>query len=93
MQSVVARVVEAVPPGSYLALWDSTNTSEAYVNTSDYYTTTDAVPYLLRSPEQIGQCFDGLDLVEPGLVPITKWRPELGTGTPIDGYGAVGRKP
>jgi hypothetical protein len=32
-------------------------------------------------------------MVEPGMVQITNWRPELVDVTPIDAYGAVGRKP
>ena len=36
--------------------------------------------------------FDGLELVEPGLVSVTRWRPD--TEAPeIDQFGAVGRKP
>ncbi|WP_346049718.1 hypothetical protein [Actinomadura chokoriensis] len=29
------------------------------------------VPYVLRSPEQLTRCFAGLEMVDPGLVPIT----------------------
>jgi len=96
MRSIVARVMAAVPSGSYLTLWDSTDTSAATREAHEKYAETGAVPYLLRSPEQIGQCFDGLEMVEPGLVPITRWRPdttEVGTVEPIDAYGAVARKP
>lgn len=50
---------------------------------------------VLRSLEQIGQCFAGLEMLDPGLVPITQWRPEaaeVGKAMPIDAYGAVARK-
>ncbi|MGH3974272.1 MAG: SAM-dependent methyltransferase, partial [Pseudonocardiaceae bacterium] len=96
MRSIVARVMAAVPSGSYLALWDSTDTDEAYREAAAKYVETGAVPYLLRSIEQIGQCFEGLEMVEPGLVSITQWRPdtaEVGKVEPIDAYGAVARKP
>jgi hypothetical protein len=96
MQSIVAHVVDALPSGSHLALWDSTSTSQTYVDAAAACATTGAVPYQLRSVEQIRQCFDGLELVEPGLVPITQWRPDgpmPGTPKPVDGYGAIGRKP
>jgi hypothetical protein len=36
---------------------------------------TGAVPYCWRSPGQLARFFDGLDLVEPGLVSCTRWRP------------------
>jgi ubiquinone/menaquinone biosynthesis C-methylase UbiE len=95
MQSIVARVVAAVPSGSYLVLWDSID-SEAQREALAKYAATGAVPYLLRSLEQIRQCFEGLEMVDPGLVPITQWRPDtakVGKATPIDGYGAVARNP
>jgi len=96
MRSIVARVMAAVPSGSSLTLWDGTDTNEAALEAAKKYAETGAVPYNLRSPEQIGQCFEGLEMVDPGLVSITLWRPttaEVGTVEPIDGYGAVARKP
>jgi len=94
--SIVARVMAAVPSGSYLAMYDSTDTSEAVREAQAKYDETGAVPYVLRSPKQIGQRFEGLEMVDPGLVSITQWRPdnvEVGNVEPIDVYGAVARKP
>jgi hypothetical protein len=96
VRSIVTRVMAAVPSGSYLALHDGTNTNEAYVAALATYAQTGAVAYNPRSPEQIGQCFDGLEIVPPGLVPITHWRPDtpdVGAVEAIDNYGAVARKP
>jgi hypothetical protein len=96
MRSIVARVMAAVPSGSYLMLWDGTATGEAILEGGVKYAETGAVPYLLRSPEQIGQCFEGLEIVDPGLVSLTQWRPDaivVGKAEPIDAYGAVARKP
>jgi hypothetical protein len=96
MRSIVTRVMAAVPSGSYLALWDGTDTSAAVIKGSATLAESGAVPYNLRSPERIGQCFEGLEMVDPGLVPITLWRPdtaEVGKVEPIDAYGAVARKP
>jgi hypothetical protein len=95
-RSIVARVMAALPSGSYLALWDGTDTSEAARKAVAMYAETGAVPYLMRSPQQIARCFAGLEMVDPGLVPITQWRPNttrVGKAEPIDGYGAVARKP
>jgi hypothetical protein len=56
------------------------------------------IPYELRTVDELGECFEGLEMVPPGLVSITQWRPETG-GTigepsgPIDAYGGMGRKP
>jgi len=96
-RSIVARVMAAVPSGAYLALYDSTDTSvEIHDASVTYNDDTGAVPYILRRPEQIARCFDGLEMVEPGLVTLTQWRPdavELGKAQPVNGYGAVARKP
>jgi hypothetical protein len=96
MRSIVMRVLDAVPSGSYLALWDGTDTGDAVREGQAKLTETGAVPYYLRSPEQLNQCFAGLEMVPPGLVPITHWRPapvEIGAIERIDAYGAVAGKP
>ena len=51
--------------------------------------------YDLRTPEQIEHCFDGLELVEPGVVPVSMWRPDpadIGTPVPVENYDGVARK-
>jgi hypothetical protein len=76
-RAIVARLVGAVPSGSYLALYDGSDTDPAYVNAlATYNARSGAVPYTPRSPEQIGQLFDGLELLEPGVVSVTQWRPD-----------------
>ncbi len=94
VRSVVVRVMDAVPPGSYLVLWDGTNTSEAARQAAAKQAEM-GFPYYQRSPEQLSQLFAGLDMLEPGLVSITQWQPdpsEIGTCEPIDAYGALARK-
>jgi hypothetical protein len=96
VRSIVAAVMAAVPSGSYLALWDGTDDDEAYVEACAQWAETGAVPYIVRSTERVGQCFEGLQMVDPGLVQITQWRPdtaEIGTVKLISAYGAVARKP
>jgi hypothetical protein len=90
---IVARVMAPLPSGSYLAVQDGTNTSEAARKAAATYAESGAVPYLMRSPEQIGRFFEGLELIEPGLVTVTHWRPDSVVGRTIDHYGAVARKP
>jgi hypothetical protein len=94
-RSIVGRLLDAMPSGSYLALSDGTNTSEAVVESHRQYNESGAVPYHLRSPEQIAAYFDGLELVPPGVVTFTRWRPDPDAGPPaeVDGYCGVGRKP
>jgi hypothetical protein len=95
-RSIVARLLAALPAGSYLALNEGADTSEALNQAQHAYNTSGAVPYHLRSPEQIAGFFHGLELVEPGVVPVTQWRPDT---TPPDDLvdipqlGGVARKP
>jgi len=52
--------------------------------------------YHLRSPDRFARFFDGLELVEPGVVSPPRWRPEpSGSGVPaeIDSSCGVARKP
>jgi hypothetical protein len=51
-------------------------------------------PFAGRTREQVARFFTGLDLVEPGLVPVEEWRPHPGTGKADSSamWGAVVRK-
>jgi hypothetical protein len=75
-RSLVRRVLDGVTSGSYLALADSINVGERHIEAGREYSRTGAVPYHLRTQEQIAGFFDGLELVDPGLVPVSSWRPE-----------------
>jgi hypothetical protein len=74
--SIVRALLAGVPTGSYLAIADGVNTSEAGNEAQARYNEQNPVPYLLRSPAQIAAFFDGLRLVEPGVVSCASWRPE-----------------
>jgi hypothetical protein len=94
-QSIVQRLMGAVCSGSYLAMYDSTDTSEEVVEAARIWNESAKPPYHLRSPERIARFFDGLELVEPGVVSTLEWRPEPGSGPPaeIDSLCGIGRKP
>jgi hypothetical protein len=51
----------------------------------------------LRSPQQIARFFDGLDLLEPGVVSCSRWRPdpapEAGQPAEVDEFCGVAGKP
>jgi S-adenosyl methyltransferase len=64
----------------------------AVVQGAERLTRSGGVPYILRGPAEIGRRFAGLDLVDPGLVQITNWRPD-GDPDRLDAYGAIARKP
>jgi hypothetical protein len=94
---VVSTVVDAVPSGSYLAVWDGNDTSEALNALAENYAKSGGVPYIQQPVEHIAGYFDGLELVEPGLVSVTEWRPDpadVGSVQPLpETTGGVARKP
>jgi hypothetical protein len=96
-KAVVSTVVDAVPSGSYLAVWDGNDTNEALNALAENYAESGGVPYIQQPVEHIAGYFDGLELVEPGLVPVTGWRPDpadAGSVRPLpETTGGVARKP
>ncbi len=91
-QGMVRTALAALPSGSYLALYHGTHHTPEVVEAARLWNQSAALPYHLRSPARLARFFDGLELVEPGLVAVTRWRPET-DGREIEQYGAVGRKP
>jgi O-methyltransferase involved in polyketide biosynthesis len=90
----VRELLAALPRGSYLVQCDGTTTDGHYVKALEDYNDSAGQPYFPRSHEQVAAYFDGLELVDPGVVPIHLWRPEAGPigGTAVDESGGVGRK-
>jgi O-methyltransferase involved in polyketide biosynthesis len=91
-RGIVSALVDRLPAGSYLVLSDGTSTSAAVIESHRQYNASGAVPYHLRSPHEIAEFFTGLDLVDPGVVPFTRWRP-VDEPAYVDGYCGVARKP
>jgi hypothetical protein len=94
--SIVRTLMAGLCPGSYLAITLGTDTNEAFSKAQQEYNASGAVPYVLRRPEQVPQFFEGLELVEPGVVPASQWRPDPGPLTgpqQVYAFGGVGRKP
>ena len=98
-RSIVRRLMDALPSGSYLTICEGTNDLyESGVEAQQLYNQSGAVPYRLRSARQIAELFEGLGLVEPGVVSCPRWRPDpadLSDGPPpeMDQVAGVGRKP
>jgi hypothetical protein len=91
---IVTELLAGLPAGSYLAINDSINTSPELEEALRVYEASGAVPYRTRSLEQFTSYFDGLDLVEPGVVLVDDWHPDpdVTPGPEIPQVGAVGRK-
>ena len=96
-QSIVQRLLAGLPPGSYMTLCDGLDrVSEAMNEAQQGYDDTGAIPYKLRYVDQVKRYFDGLELVEPGLVRCTEWRPDpsqADAGASSPGLAGVARKP
>ena len=94
-RSIVAGLLDGLPSGSYLSINDSVNTSEALEEALRVYEASGAVPYRTRTPQQFAGYFEGLELVDPGVVNVDDWRPDPGSprGPEIPQLGGVGRKP
>jgi S-adenosyl methyltransferase len=95
-QSIVKRLVDGVPSGSYLTMNDGTDTSQEVVEAARIWNQSANPTYHLRSPDRIARFFDRLELVDPGVVSPPRWRPEpspSGLPAEIDSACGVGRKP
>jgi len=97
----VGTLRNALAPGGYIAISHPTGDNlpqEQIEQGKDVYRAT-GNPVNIRSFDQVKRFFDGLDLVEPGLVYISRWRPEGPDDLYFDEpessgyYGGVGRKP
>jgi O-methyltransferase involved in polyketide biosynthesis len=85
-RSIVSHLMDELPSGSYLVIADG-------VASSDGGLAGAPLPYRLRRPDQLVSFFDGLDLVEPGVVPCAEWRPDAAGLARADAYCGIARKP
>jgi hypothetical protein len=95
--AIVARLLDAVPSGSYLAISHPGSdfySPEALEDLMGIVDRRAQQKFVLRAREQVARFFDGTDLVEPGLVRVEEWRPEPGADWTKKSamWGAVGRK-
>jgi len=97
-QAVIALLRDAVVPGSFLVISHASQDGQPVLADSHQrlYART-ATPMTMRSPREILALFAGFDVVEPGVVPIQKWRPEGPSEVPGDakrmvGFAGVGRR-
>jgi S-adenosyl methyltransferase len=94
---IVAKLVGAVPAGSYLALSQiaSDIDVEAVAEARDQVGRYMPVKQTYRTHAEVMRFFGGLALAEPGLVPVQKWRPDSAAeaARPSALWGGVGRRP
>ncbi|PZG30543.1 methyltransferase [Spongiactinospora gelatinilytica] len=94
---LVEALLGPLAPGSHLALTIPTAdlAPESRRLAEDY--TRGGIPMYLRGRAQVERLFTGLDLLEPGVVPIPRWHPAPGEpalpDTATNMYAAAARKP
>ncbi|WP_239004079.1 SAM-dependent methyltransferase [Nocardia panacis] len=100
---VVRTLMEPLVPGSYLAMShvttdfdDGPDDPDGMARLLQVYMDR-GIPVTPRTKAEVGRFFDGLELVDPGVEVIHRWR-DAGIGHPpghdkrVSLYGAVGRK-
>jgi O-methyltransferase involved in polyketide biosynthesis len=91
---IVAALMDAVPPGSYLAV--SHPAADVYAQARAGAALLNeglSSPIIFRTRAAVARFFGGLELVEPGLVSISHWRSGAGAGaSPLANWAGVARK-
>ena len=95
--AIVARLMEAVPSGSWLALSHPARDvhPQQVTEAASRFNQLAAAKATLRTRGEILRFFDGLELLEPGLVQIHRWRPGMavpGDNREAAGYCGLARK-
>ena len=93
---IISRLMAAVPAGSYLALSQvaSDIEPEQMAEAAKRYNRLADETQRHRSHAEVARFFDGLELVEPGVVAVQQWRPgsETEAKTRSAMWGRAGRK-
>jgi O-methyltransferase involved in polyketide biosynthesis len=97
---LVGRLMGGLPSGSHLVALDISDTDRDWCAVQARHNAGTSFPYHLRTPEQIAGYFHGLDVLEPGVAPVTALRPVPGQShggarpeLAADVVGGIGRKP
>jgi hypothetical protein len=77
-EALVRRYLDAVPAGSYLVLDNIGRESEETTQLGQVMEHFPGADFTLvpRTAAELSPFFDGLELVEPGIVPVDHWRPD-----------------
>jgi O-methyltransferase involved in polyketide biosynthesis len=94
--AIVAQLMDAVPPGSYLVIsHPAKGISDEMTEAARIWNERSPYNITLRSPADIARFFDGLELLDPGVVQLPRWRPDSpapGSDPVVPHYCGVGRK-
>lgn len=98
--AIVARLMDALPRGSYLVIsHPAAGISDEMAEAARIWNERSPYQITLRTPADITRFFDGLELLDPGLVQLPQWRPDAAalsisssSGTVVPHYCGVGKK-
>jgi trans-aconitate methyltransferase len=93
---LVRRLVDWLPSGSHLAVvTPSADFDPALMASIAATAERSGIPYVPRSKAETDRFFEGLEYVDPGLVPILAWRPDRRVKDPdaVHGWAGLARKP
>jgi|SRR3954449_11276508 hypothetical protein len=93
---MVSTLLERMPSGSYLAITHPTaDFDSAAMLGAVAAAKQSGVTLVPRSQAEIEATFSGLDLVEPGVVPVLAWRPDEPPADPQSAYywAGIAQKP
>ncbi|MEU8813724.1 SAM-dependent methyltransferase [Actinoplanes sp. NPDC048796] len=91
-ETMVRAYLGALAPGSYFIALDGSHSVE-HGEAEKIWNEQANPPYVLRGPAQFARFFEGLELVEPGVVSAPLWRPPAGDAKHLDVVCGVARKP
>ena len=93
---LVSRLMAAVPSGSYLVISHPAAdlAAQQMAQMAERLNKLMAEKVTFRTEPQVARFFEGLDLVEPGMVRVQQWRPdtEMEAKSPGALWGGMGRK-
>jgi trans-aconitate methyltransferase len=97
-RGLLGRYVDRLAPGSFLVLSVATTDNAAPAAASQALAAFGAhgLPVLTRTHAEVTTLFDGLELIEPGVVRVNRWRPDASADPEASGVGVycgVARKP
>jgi DNA-binding HxlR family transcriptional regulator len=98
VEPMVQELVDALPEGSFLAVTHLTHDflPPAVVASHEEMQKSGRSDFWMRSKAEVSGLFSGLEILSPGVVPPTQWRPDADTEdydlAVINGWAAVGRK-
>lgn len=95
---LVTRLMDAAAPGSYLVISHPANDVDKGEIVEAYDRLNQQLPEqaTLRNHAQVAQFFKDLELVDPGIVQLHRWRPDRNQtdlALDIPAWAGVGRKP